>query len=161
MDVPDPVKRMINELAVPKWIGEIFRTQLESTFKNDFTLCVHKRSGEVIFPGMNKDEQLNIAIALDTPGSISKEMPVTHRSTGYYGSYNSYKVTIMQFDTNVYGVEESHSDDGRTMSDYKLQGGGGTDFDAVYNYMELNDTNQILVNATDGYLGRVGVIRLL
>ena len=40
-------------------------------------------------------------------------------------------------------LKNPHSDDGRTMSDYKLQGGGGTDFDAVYNYMELNDTNQI------------------
>ena len=25
-----------------------------------------KRSGEVMFPGMNKDEELNIAIGLDT-----------------------------------------------------------------------------------------------
>ena len=41
------------------------------------------------------------------------------------------------------------------MSDYKLQGGGGTDFDAVYNYMELNDTLPDSSMFTDGYLGRV------
>ena len=67
MDVPDSVKRMINELVAPKmdW-RDILRTQLESSLKNDFTFMrPSKRSGEVIFPGMNKDEQLNIAIALD------------------------------------------------------------------------------------------------
>ena len=123
-------------------------------FKNDFTFMRQvKGFGEVIFPGMNKDEQLNIAIALDIRG-ISKEMLRDFLSEvqGIMDQYNSYKVTIMQFDTNVYGVEEFHSDDGRTMSDYKLQGGGGTDFDAVYNYMELNDINpDQLVMFTDGY----------
>jgi predicted metal-dependent peptidase len=156
MDVPDSVKRMINELIAPKmdW-RDILRTQLESSLKNDFTFMrPSKRSGEVIFPGMNKDEQLNIAIALDTSGSISQTMLRDFLSEvqGIMDQYNSYKVTIMQFDTKVYGVEEFHSDDGRTMNEYVLEGGGGTDFDAVYNYMELNDINpDQLVMFTDGY----------
>ena len=63
---------------------------------------------EKLFFGMNKDEQLNIAIALDTPGSISKEMlAILLEVQGIMDPHNSYKVTIMQFDTNVYGVEES------------------------------------------------------
>ena len=54
---------------------DILRTQLESSLKNDFTFMrPSKRSGEVLFPGMNKDEELNIAVALDTSGSIGKDM---------------------------------------------------------------------------------------
>ena len=74
--VPDVIKRMISELVAPKmdW-RDILRTQLESSLKNDFTFMrPSKRSGEVIFPGMDKDEELNIAIALDTSGSISQVM---------------------------------------------------------------------------------------
>ena len=65
MDATDPVKRMINELVVLKWIGEIFRTQLESPLKTILLLCVQVKGRRSYFSGMNKDEQLNIAIALD------------------------------------------------------------------------------------------------
>ena len=66
-DVPADVKRMIKELTEPKlsW-KDILRVQLESSLKNDFTFMrPSKRSGEVIFPGMNKDEELHAVIALD------------------------------------------------------------------------------------------------
>ena len=74
--VPEAIKRMINELIAPKmdW-RDVLRTQLESSIKSDFTFMrPSKRSGEVLFPGMNKDEMLNIAVALDTSGSISQTM---------------------------------------------------------------------------------------
>ena len=155
-EVPDAVKRMINELVAPKldW-RDVLRTQLESSLKSDFTFMrPSKRSGEVIFPGMNKDEELNVCIALDTSGSISQEMLRDFLSEvqGIMDQYNSYRVHILQFDTNVYGAEDFLSDDGRTMAEYELTGGGGTDFDVVFRYMEENsiDPDQ-LVMFTDGY----------
>jgi len=154
--VPDVIKRMINELVAPKmdW-RDVLRTQLESSIKNDFTFMrPSKRSGEVIFPGMNKDEQLNIAVALDTSGSISQDMLRDFLSEvqGIMDQYQSYKVHIFQFDTDVYGVDEFTSDDGRSMNEYELKGGGGTDFDVVFNYMEqYNIEPDQLVMFTDGY----------
>jgi len=154
--VPESVKRMISELIAPKmdW-RDILRTQLESSLKNDFTFMrPSKRSGEVLFPGMNKDEELNIAVGLDTSGSISKDMLRDFLSEvqGIMDQYNSYKVHIFQFDTDVYGAENFTSDDGRSMADYQLTGGGGTDFDVVFKYMEEHniDPDQ-LVMFTDGY----------
>lgn len=154
--VPDAIKRMISELVAPKmdW-RDILRTQLESSLKNDFTFMrPSKRSGEVLFPGMNKDEELNIAVALDTSGSISQTMLRDFLSEvqGIMDQYQSYKVCIFQFDTEVYDVDEFTSDDGRTMDEYQLKGGGGTDFEVVFNYMEQNGIEpDQLVMFTDGY----------
>lgn len=155
-DVPDNIKRMINELTAPKmdW-RDVLRVNLESSLKNDFTFMrPSKRSGEVIFPGMNKDEELNICVALDTSGSISPDMLRDFLSEvqGIMDQYTSYKITVMQFDTNVYGADDFTADDGRTLAEYELQGGGGTDFNAVFRYMEENDINpDQLVMFTDGY----------
>ena len=154
--VPEAIKRMINELIAPKmdW-RDVLRTQLESSIKADFTFMrPSKRSGDVLFPGMNKDELLNIAVALDTSGSISQTMLRDFLSEvqGIMDQYQAYKVHIFQFDTGVYGVDEFTSDDGRTMADYELKGGGGTDFDVVFNYMEqYNIEPDQLVMFTDGY----------
>ena len=154
--VPDSIKRMISELVAPKmdW-RDILRTQLESSLKNDFTFMrPSKRSGEVIFPGMDKDEELNIAVALDTSGSISPVMLRDFLSEvqGIMDQYQAYRVHIFQFDTGVYGAEDFTSDDGRTMDEYELKGGGGTDFDVVFNYMEEYGIEpDQLVMFTDGY----------
>ena len=154
--VPDAIKRMINELVAPKmdW-RDVLRVQLESSLKNDFTFMrPSKRSGQVIFPGMNKDEELNLMIALDTSGSISQEMLRDFLSEvqGIMDQYNSYKIHVVQFDTNVYGADEFTSDDGRTMAEYELVGGGGTDFDVVFRYMEEYGIEpDQLVMFTDGY----------
>lgn len=154
--VPDAIKRMINELVAPKmdW-RDVLRVQLESSLKNDFTFMrPSKRSGQVIFPGMNKDEELNLMIALDTSGSISQDMLRDFLSEvqGIMDQYNSYKIHVVQFDTNVYGADEFTSDDGRTMAEYELVGGGGTDFDVVFRYMEdYGIEPDQLVMFTDGY----------
>jgi predicted metal-dependent peptidase len=155
-EVPDVVKRMISELTAPKmdWRDNL-RTQLESSLKSDFTFMrPSKRSGEVIFPGMNRDEQLRVAVFLDTSGSIGNDLlrDMLSEVQGIMGQYQDYEITIGQFDTSVYNVEKFTSDDGRDLSDYEIVGGGGTDFDAVYKYMEdegLEPDQMIMF--TDGY----------
>jgi len=155
-DVPEAVRRMISELVSPKmdW-RDVLRTQLESSLKNDFTFMrPSKRSGEVLFPGMNKDEELNVAVFLDTSGSISQTMLRDFLSEvqGIMDQYQSYKIHIAQFDTNVYAPETFTSDDGRSMNEYEITGGGGTDFDVVYNYMEQEGIEpDQMVMFTDGY----------
>ena len=155
-DVPESVKRMISELISPRmdW-RDVLRTQLESSLRSDFTFMrPSKRSGEVIFPGMNKDEELNIAVFLDTSGSISQTMLRDFLSEvqGIMDQYQSYKIHIAQFDTNVYAPDTFTSDDGRSMNEYEITGGGGTDFEVVYNYMaqEGIEPDQ-MVMFTDGY----------
>ena len=155
-EVPETIKRMVAELTAPKldWT-DVLRVSIESSLKNDFTFMrPSKRSGEVIFPGMNKDEMLNIAIALDMSGSIAdtvaKEM--LSEVQGIMGQYTDYKITVFCFDTGVYNVDTFSSDDGRLITEYDLAGGGGTDFDVVYKYMEQQGLEpDQLIMFTDGY----------
>lgn len=155
-DCPDSVRRLVSELVAPRmdW-RDVLRTQLESSLKSDFTFMrPSKRSGVVIFPGMNRDEELNIAIALDTSGSISKDMLRDFLSEvqGIMEQYQSYRIHIFQFDTGVYGVDTFTSDDGRSMNEYEVEGGGGTDFDAAFRHLENEGIEpDQLVMFTDGY----------
>jgi len=155
-DVPEAVKRMISELVEPKmdW-RDLLRTQLESSLKSDFTwMRPSKRSGEVIFPGMNRDEQLKIAVFLDTSGSIGQNLLTDMLSEvqGIMGQYKDYEILIAQFDTGVYGAEVFSTDNGRDVREYEVQGGGGTDFEAIFKYLADHDiTPDQLVVFTDGY----------
>ena len=155
-EVPDTIKRMVAELTAPKldWT-DVLRVSIESSLKNDFTfLRPSKRSGEVIFPGMNKDEMLNIAIALDMSGSIADSVAKEMLSEvqGIMGQYSEYKITVFCFDTGVYNVDTFSSEDGRLITEYDLAGGGGTDFDVVYKYMEQQGLEpDQLIMFTDGY----------
>ena len=58
-DVPADIKRMIKELTEPKlsW-KDVLRVQMESSLV-DFTFMRRPKVREVIFPGMNKDEELH------------------------------------------------------------------------------------------------------
>ena len=155
-DCPESVKRMVQELVEPKldW-RDVLRTQLESSLKSDFTFMrPSKRSGEVIFPGMDRDEELNIAVALDTSGSISQTMLRDFLSEvgGIMEQYQSYRIHILQFDTKVYGVDTFSSEDGRSVDEYEIEGGGGTDFDVVFQHLAENDIDpDQLIMFTDGY----------
>jgi predicted metal-dependent peptidase len=155
-DVPSAVKRMVQVLTAPKmdW-RDVLRVTLESSIKNDFTFMrPSRRSGEVIFPGMNKDEQLNLVIALDMSGSIPDKIAKDMLSEvqGIMQQYNDYHITVMCFDTGVYNLDVFTSDDGRDIREYDLAGGGGTDFDVVYKYMEQEGIEpDQLIMFTDGY----------
>lgn len=155
-EVPDSVKRMISELVEPQmdW-KDMLRTSLESSLKNDFTFMrPSKRSGEIIFPGMNKDEKLKAFIALDMSGSIGHSLAreMLTETQGIMQQYNDYEIHVICFDTRVYNHDVFTSDDGRDIREYDITGGGGTDFDVVFRYMEQEDiVPDQLIMFTDGY----------
>ncbi len=155
-DVPSDVKRMIRDLTEPKlsW-KDVLRVQMESSLKSDFTFMrPSKRSGEVIFPGMNKDEELHALLALDMSGSISNDTAkeMLSETHGIMQQYDSYKITVLCFDTGIYSVETFTSEDGKDIRDYEPVGGGGTEFDIVWKYMEKEGIEpDQLIMFTDGY----------
>ncbi len=155
-DLPADIKRMIKELTEPKlsW-KDVLRVQMESSLKSDFTFMrPSKRSGEVIFPGMNKDEELHALLALDMSGSISNDTAkeMLSETYGIMQQYDSYKITVLCFDTGIYNVETFTSEDGKDIRDYEPVGGGGTEFDIVWKYMEQEGIEpDQLIMFTDGY----------
>ena len=71
---------------------------------------------------------------------------------GIMQQYNDYEIHVICFDTRVYNHDVFTSDDGRDIREYDITGGGGTDFDVVFRYMEQEDiVPDQLIMFTDGY----------
>lgn len=157
-NVPNEVARMIKDLTEPKmnW-RELLRQQIQSTIRNDFTFQRPSRKGwhtGAVLPGQNFDETIDIAIALDMSGSIcdSQARDFLSEVKGIMEEYKDYTIKIWCFDTNVYNEQEFTSDTGDDLLDYKILGGGGTDFMCNWNYMkEQGIEPKKFLMFTDGY----------
>ncbi len=157
-NIPAGVKRMIQQLTEPKmnW-RELLRMQLESTIKSDFTWARPSRRGwhmDAVMPGMKNDELIDIAIGIDLSGSISDRQGQDFLAEvrGIMEQFNSYRIHVFCFDTEVYNPQQFNSDNLDTIDGYQLQGGGGTDFECIFNYLKGAEIEpHRLVVFTDGY----------
>jgi len=156
-NVPAEIQRMINQLTEPKmdW-RQYIRADIESNVKNDFTFQRPNRKGwhtGAILPGMDRDQQIDICLAIDTSGSISNTMVTDFVSevAGIMEQFAEYRIEIWQFDTKVYGYDVFTHDDGRDIREYEITGGGGTDFMVNWAFMEQEGImpNQFIM-FTDG-----------
>ena len=157
-NLPAGVRRLIQDMTAPKmnW-RELLRMQLESTIKSDFTWMRASRRGwhmDAVMPGMKNDELIDIAIGIDASGSIDNQMlrDFLSETQGIMDQFQSYKIHIFTFDTGVYNPQQYNSDNLDTICDYEVTGGGGTDFDAIFNYLKEEQIEpRRLVVFTDGY----------
>lgn len=156
-NVPGDMKRLITDLLEPQmdW-KEVIRAQVESSLKSNYTFMRPNRKGwhmSAILPGMDRDMQIDVALAIDTSGSISQTMLTEFVSeiAGIMDQYENYRIRIWQFDTAVYGYDEFTADDGRDIREYPIKGGGGTTFMVNWDYMIENEIepDQFIV-FTDG-----------
>jgi predicted metal-dependent peptidase len=156
--IPLGVKRLIQDLTDPKmnW-RELLRMQLESTIKSDYTWMRPSRRGwdmDAVLPGMNRTDAIDIAIYIDMSGSISEAQGKDFLSEvkGIMESFESYKIHVACFDTEVYNLQQYNSENLDTIEDYELAGGGGTDFDSIFRHLKDEQIEpKRLVVFTDGY----------
>ena len=157
-NLPAGVKRLIQELTEPQmnW-RELLRMQLESTIKSDYTWMRASRKGwhmDAVMPGMKLDPMIDIAVALDASGSISETMlkDFLGEIQGIMESFPAYRIHVVTFDTEAYNPVQYDSENLEDITEYQIKGGGGTDFDCVFNYLKENDIEpKRLVVFTDGY----------
>ena len=157
-NLPAGVKRLIQDMTAPKlnW-RELLRMQLESTIKSDYTWMRASRRGwhmDAVMPGQRPDELIDVAIGIDASGSIDERMlrDFLAETQGIMDQFQSYRIHIFTFDTRVYNPAQYNSENLDTMCDYEVSGGGGTDFDAIYNYLKEEQIEpKRLVVFTDGY----------
>lgn len=157
-NVPADIRRMIKSLLEPKmdW-REIIRSQIQSSVRSDYTWMRPNRKGwhmSAILPGMDRDTQIKIALAIDTSGSISQTMlqEFVSEVAGIMEQYEQYTIDIWQFDTRVYAHERFEANDGKDITNYEIRGGGGTDFAPNWAFMkdEEIEPDQFIM-FTDGY----------
>jgi predicted metal-dependent peptidase len=157
-NIPGNVKQMIKELTEPKmdW-RELLNTTLTSAIKDDYTWMRPSRRSwhtDTILPGMNPGETIDIAVAIDTSGSISETMLIDFLSEvqGAMESFTSYKIHLFCFDTKTHNPVEYTSDNINSITEYELGGFGGTAFEPIFDHLKDQDIMpERLVVFTDGY----------
>lgn len=157
-NLPAGIRRMIQELTEPKmnW-RELLRMQLESTIKSDYTWMRASRRGwhmDAVMPGMQNEPMIDIAVAIDTSGSIGDAMlrDFLGEIQGIMDSFPAYRIHVFCFDTEVHNPAQYNSDNLDSITEYEPGGGGGTDFTAIYDYLKREEIEpKRLVVFTDGY----------
>jgi len=155
--IPAGMDRYIDALLNSKlnW-RELLYKYITQEIPIDYTYnSPSKRSQAVgIYMPKVKKELVDITIAIDTSGSIGKGELTEFLSeiVGITKYFESLRLNVMFWDTEIknhYVVSNGNIDD---ILNFKITGGGGTDFSSVYNYIRENVSNaRLLIFFTDGY----------
>jgi len=157
-NVPAGVARLVQSMTAPKvsW-KDVLRNTLQSTIKNDYSFMTRSKKSAgspFIMPGMKREETINICVGIDCSGSIDNHTLSEFLSEvqGIMSMYHDYQINVWCYDTQVYNHACFRSDEGSDISTYEPKGGGGTCFDASYEYMKDNDLSpDMYLNFTDGF----------
>jgi len=157
-NTPASVQRMIKEFTEPKmnW-REILRQQIQSVIRSDFTFMRPNRKGwhmSAILPGTNVEETIDICVSIYMSGSISDAQAKDFLSEikGIMEEYREFNIKIWCFDTSIYNEQSFDGYNIEEFDEYEPMGGGGTDFDANWEYMKEHDiVPKKFIMFTDGY----------
>jgi predicted metal-dependent peptidase len=110
----------------------------------------------VYLPGQDNDTMVDLGIGLDVSGSIDNKMLADFMGEvgGIMQQFQDFRLRVWTFDTEVneFSFKEFTPMNQEEIKDYEIVGGGGTDFECNFNFMEQNDINpDKFVMFTDGY----------
>ena len=156
--LPKGVERLIKDVTNPvmPW-RELIQTNLTSAIKTDFSFMRPSRRGwhmDAIMPAMTPGEEIDVDVFIDLSGSISDAQGKAFISevAGMMSAFDGYRINIACFDTEVYNPQTFTSENLDTVDQYELVGGGGTDFDCIFNYLKKEGRVPTrLIVFTDGY----------
>lgn len=156
--LPAGVERLIKSVTDPvmPW-RELIQTNLTSAIRTDFSWMRPSRRGwhmDAIMPGMTPGEEIDVVVAIDMSGSISNKQAQAFLGEigGMMEAFDGYKVHVFCFDTDIYNPADFTSENMDTIDGYEPQGGGGTDFDAIFDYLKsVGNVPKRLICFTDGY----------
>lgn len=157
-NLPGGIKRLLNDLLNPQldW-RQLLAMQIQSVMRSDYTMATPSRKGlneGYYLPGLDRETTIDIVAALDMSGSIGDEMARDFLSElkGIMDQYTDFKIHLLCFDTQVYNPKIFTQSDMGEFMEYELNGGGGTDFDCVFDWMKEEGVQpKKLVMFTDGY----------
>ena len=156
--IPKGVERLIRQATDPvmPW-RELIQTNLTSAIRTDFSWMRPSRRGwhmDAIMPGMTPGEEIDVVVAIDMSGSISDKQAQQFLGeiAGMMDAFDGYKVHVFCFDTEIYNPADFTSENMDTIDAYEPAGGGGTDFDAIFDYLKREgNVPKRLIVFTDGY----------
>lgn len=157
-NVPAGIMRLIKDITEPKmdW-RELLEMQIKSSIRDDYTFRRLSRrtwSTGCILPGQADSETIDIEVFIDVSGSISDEMvkDFLGEVKGIMEMFPEFRLGVATFDTRVYNYKVFTQENADEIMEYQIKGGGGTAFEAVFEFLEENDiTPNTMVMFTDGY----------
>lgn len=156
--LPLGVQRIVGTLSAPKmnW-KQILNQHLESLVLHDYSWMRISRIGwdiDAVLPGMLPGTEVNCVVAIDMSGSISVEQARDFLSEvkGIMDQFDEYKIHVFTYDTQVYNHKIFTNDGFEDITQYEPKGGGGTDFNVIYDFIrdQKIEAPQVL-NFTDMY----------
>jgi len=156
--LPLGVERLVRQVTDPvmPW-RELIQTNLTSAIRTDYSWMRPSRRGwhmDAVMPGMTPGEEIDVVVSIDMSGSISDKQAQAFLGeiAGMMSSFDGYKVHVFCFDTKWYNPQDFTSENMDSIEEYKPQGGGGTDFDVIFDYLkEIGNVPKRLIVFTDGY----------
>jgi len=156
--VPAGIARMIQDFTEPKmdW-RQLLRMSIQSILKSNYSFSRVNRKSQhcgAILPGLLNEETIDVSVAIDMSGSISNAQAMDFLSEvkGIMDEYKDFKLDIWCFDTEIYNYAQFTGDTADEILEYKVNGGGGTDFEANWNFMKEQDiVPKKFIMFTDGY----------
>lgn len=155
--LPLGVERLVQNLTAPKmdW-RSLITMKIPSLAKNDYSYQrpnkKYQYSG-IVMPGLQREEAIDVCVAIDTSGSISQQQleEVLSEVVGLMDMYAEFTIKIWQFDTKVYGYETFTKDTAGDLMQYQIKGGGGTSFQANWDFMQEEGIEpKLFIMFTDG-----------
>ena len=155
---PAGIQRMIKDLTEPKmdW-RQLVRQEIQSIVRNDYSFTrVNRKSmhSGAILPGMKEATTIDVAIAIDMSGSIGDVDARVFLSEikGIMDQYEDFKIDLWCFDTDIYNHKAVTHDNAHDLEEYEPAGGGGTDFEANWEFMKEQGLQpKKFIMFTDGY----------
>jgi predicted metal-dependent peptidase len=155
---PAGIMRLIKDMTEPKinW-RELVRQEIQSIVRNDYSFQRPNRKSwhsGAILPGMKEATTIDVAIAMDMSGSIGEADAKVFLSEvkGILDQYEDFKLNLFCFDTEIYNPKEISQDNSYELEEYEPQGGGGTMFEACWEFMKENSIQpKKFIMFTDGY----------
>jgi predicted metal-dependent peptidase len=155
---PAGIMRMIKSMTEPKidW-RQLVQQEIQSIVRNDYSFQrVNRKSmhSGAILPGMKEATTIDVAISIDMSGSIGEEDATAFLSEikGIMDQYEDYRINLWCFDTEIYNWKTITHDESHELEEYVPEGGGGTDFEVNWTFMEENGiVPKKFIMFTDGY----------
>ena len=157
-EVPGGIRKFITELTEPEidWKSQL-NAQIQSLMKGDYTWSRPSRkswSCGFYLPGQEPEPKIDLHICIDTSGSISESMLRDFLSEvkGIMEQYAAFTIQLWCFDTRVYTICNYDENCIEDLNDFKMEGGGGTQFECNWDYLEENQIiPEKFIMFTDGY----------
>lgn len=151
-DIPAEIGRWIDALINPKipW-SSILLDYLNQKVKDDYSWKRPSRRSDVYLPSLYSEGIGDIAIAIDTSGSVTDEDLKFMLSEIQYiaDTFNPSKLTIIDCDTDINNIYEIEKGD--SVLGLQFTGGGGTSCKPILDYGEEHKP-AVLIYFTDGYM---------